>query len=82
MLLAKKHDKQVLITTHNPAILDGLNLKDEEIKLFEVNRTAEGSTHTRQIKFKPKKNKDGQEISYKLSELWTRGLLGAIPKNF
>ena len=81
-LLAKKHDKQVLITTHNPAILDGLNLKDEEIKLFEVNRTAEGSTHTRQIKFKPKNNKDGQEISYKLSELWTRGLLGAIPKNF
>ncbi|MFT6962711.1 MAG: AAA15 family ATPase/GTPase, partial [Flammeovirgaceae bacterium] len=29
--LAKKHDKQILITTHNPAILDGLNLLDDEI---------------------------------------------------
>jgi len=28
--LAKKYDKQVILTTHNPAILDGLNLDDEE----------------------------------------------------
>jgi predicted ATPase len=28
--LAKTHHKQALITTHNPAILDGLNLHDDE----------------------------------------------------
>src|SRR5690606_35148921 len=28
--LAKKYDKQVICTTHNPAILDGLDLKDDE----------------------------------------------------
>lgn len=80
-VLAKKHDKQVIITTHNPAILDGLNLNDEEVKLFEVKRTREGATCTNQIKFKPK-DENGQVLKYKLSELWTKGLLGAIPKNF
>lgn len=76
--LTKKHDKQILITTHNPAILDGLNLFDDDIRLFEVFRTDAGDTRTRRIKLKPKV--EGEE--YKLSELWTRGYLGAISQNF
>lgn len=76
--LSKKHNKQLLITTHNPAILDGLNLFDNEIRLFEVKRTDNGDTKTRRIELKPEvKNKD-----YKLSDLWTRGFLGAISENF
>ena len=34
--LATKHDKQVIITTHNPAVLDGLDLNDEEQRLLVV----------------------------------------------
>jgi len=76
--LSKKHNKQILITTHNPAILDGLNLFDDEIRLFEVKRTDNGDTKTRRIALKPEvKNSD-----YKLSDLWTRGFLGAISENF
>ncbi len=76
--LAEKTDKQVLITTHNPAILDGINLNDDQQRLFVVSRTDEGHTKTKRIQFKPQ---NGQS-KYKLSELWMRGKLGGIPQNF
>jgi len=76
--LAKIKGKQVLITTHNPAILDGLNLFDDDQRLFEVFRNDEGHTKTRRIMFR----EDLKDKPYKLSEMWTEGLLGAIPKNF
>lgn len=79
--LAKIYDKQLLITTHNPAVLDGLNLFDAEIRLFEVKRLENGQTKTRRIKIKPDvKNEMGEK--YKMSELWTRGFLGAISQNY
>lgn len=77
--LSKTHGKQVLITTHNPAILDGLNLFDDEQRLFEVFRNDSGHTCTRRIKFKSDLS-DKQRL--KLSEMWMSGLLGAVPKNF
>jgi AAA15 family ATPase/GTPase len=78
--LAKEKDseKQLLITTHNPAILDGLNLNDDDIRLFEVYRNNNGHTKARRIKL----NADNKPEQLKLSELWTRGYLGAAPKNF
>lgn len=75
--LSQKNDKQALITTHNPAILDGLNLNDDEQRLFVVSRNEEGKTKIKRIKLKPK-----SEESLKLSEMWMRGYLGALPKNF
>lgn len=76
-ILAKRTEKQALITTHNPAILDGLNLRDEDQRLFVVYRTDEGYTRTRRIKVKP----DAPE-PLKLSELWMRGYLGGLPQGF
>lgn len=76
--LAKSNEKQALITTHNPAILDGLNLFDDDQRLFEVYRDSEGKTRTRRIKFK----QDLSDKKFKLSEMWLKGLLGAVPKNF
>ena len=76
--LAVEHNKQVLITTHNPAILDGINLFDEKQKLFVVKREDQGDTKVEQIKLKPEvKDKD-----LKLSEMWMRGILGGLPNNF
>lgn len=80
--LAKKHEKQLLITTHNPAILDGLNLFDDEIRLFVVSRNQAGHTKTRRVKLKPDKKNELTGENFKLSELWTRGYLGAISENF
>ena len=76
--LAIKYNKQVLITTHNPAILDGLNLHDSSRKLFIVKRDDNGQTKVDELKAKPQIT-DGR---YKLSELWMRGLIGGIPKEF
>ncbi len=70
-------DKQVLITTHNPAILDGLNLMNDDIRLFTVRRNRKGHTVADRIQFKKGAKKD-----FKLSEMWMKGLLGAVPINF
>lgn len=77
--LAKKHNKQVILTTHNPAILDGLNLNDEEQKLFLIYRNKIGHTLAKQID-KPKPLVDEEPI--RLSEAFLRGYLGGLPKNF
>jgi len=42
--LAKKYDKQIFLTSHNPAILDGIDLGDEEQRLFVVSRNDQGHT--------------------------------------
>jgi len=76
--LAGEHNKQVLIATHNPAILDGLNLNDENQKLFIVKRTNTGRTITEELKAKPQL----VEGKYKLSELWMRGFIGGLPVDF
>jgi AAA15 family ATPase/GTPase len=76
--LAQKTNKQALITTHNPAILDGLNLNDDAIRLFEIYRNDEGHTKTRRIQLNP----ETKPVKAKLSELWMRGYLGAISKQF
>jgi AAA15 family ATPase/GTPase len=76
--LAKTHDKQALITTHNPAVLDGLNLHDDDQRLFVVYRNDQGHTVARRLKMKP----DTGGSRYKLSELWMNGHLGGLPKTF
>lgn len=75
--LAESHDKQVLITTHNPAVLDGLNLNDEQTKLYTVNRSDSGNTFVNIIKTKPTTEK-----KMKLSEMWMNGMIGGIPNEF
>ncbi|MCX6269647.1 MAG: AAA family ATPase [Bacteroidetes bacterium] len=73
--LASKHKKQVIVTTQNPAILDGLNLKDDSQRLFVVRRNEEGHTKAKRIEYKP-------ERSMRLSEVWTNGFIGGLPDNF
>ncbi|MFY0580430.1 AAA family ATPase [Cystobacter fuscus] len=77
--MAKAHDKQVLITTHNPAILDGLDLHDDDQRLIVIHRNDQGHTVGKRIKLKPQAE---GESKYKLSELWMRGHLGGLPKAF
>lgn len=77
--LAKKHDKQVIFTTHNPAILDGLNLNDDEVRLLVVNRNIHG--HTKVKRVLKKEMPEGVE-PLRLSEQFMRGYLGGLPKNF
>ncbi len=78
--LAKEHQKQAIVTTHNPAILDGLDLDDDDQRLFVIYRNADGHTTAKRVLKKERLN--GSADSVRLSEAFIRGYLGGIPKNF
>ena len=73
--LAQEHNKQVLLTTHSPFVLDGLDGLSEEKCLFVASRNSDGFTVTNRIA--ENKNK-----SIPLSEAWLKGYLGGLPNNF
>jgi predicted ATPase len=77
--LAKKHKKQAIFTTHNPAVLDGLDLNDDEQRLLVIDRNKKGSTRAQRVQ--PPKVVAGQ-APVKLSEAFLRGYIGGLPKNF
>lgn len=73
--LARKHNKQVIITTHSPFVLDGLNELSEYNRLFVVNRNTDGYTVVNQVK-------DNKNKTIPLSEAWLKGYIGGLPNNF
>lgn len=75
--LAAQKEKQVIVTTHNPSILDGINLHDPEQRLFVIKRNTMGHTIAKRITAKP-----DSKTTVKLSDAWTRGYIGGLPKNF
>lgn len=75
IILAKKHNKQIIATTHNPAVLDGFDLNDEDVALSVVRRTVDGYTKTNRVSLK-------NELDIPLSEAWMRGYIGGLPDNF
>jgi predicted ATPase len=77
--LSKSNNKQVILTTHNPAILDGLNLNDPAQKLFVVSRSIKGYTKIKEVE-KPRVSPD--ETPIRLSEAFLNGMLGGLPKSF
>lgn len=77
--LAKKYGKQVICTTHNAAILDGLDLEDDDVRLFTVRRDSEG--HTALHRVRAPKPQPG-ETPVRLSEAFMRGILGGLPDHF
>ena len=46
-------DRQLIFTVHNPAALDGLDLTDDEIRLFAVDRNSDGQTVVKRIEMTP-----------------------------
>lgn len=77
IILARKHNKQIIATTHNPAVLDGLDLHDEEQKLIVVQRSIDGYTRVRTLN-----NDQVINCDLPLSQLWLRGFIGGLPNNF
>ena len=73
--LAQKHNKQVVLTTHSPFVLDGLDELSDKKCLFVTSRNSDGFTVTNRIA--ENKNK-----SIPLSEAWLKGYLGGLPNNF
>lgn len=76
-LAATNPDRQLLFTAHNPAVLDGLDLEDDEVRLFAVERNSDGHTTVRRVMLMPELLALNQQ--YPLSRLWAMGHLGAVP---
>lgn len=71
--------RQVLLTTHNPLVLDGLDLANDSVRLFAVSRDRQGHTQVRRVPvrdFAALKKKHGE---YAVSRLWIEGRLGGMP---
>jgi predicted ATPase len=78
-ILAAKSGKQVICTTHNPAVLDGLDLKDDQQRLYVVRRDSEGLTTVNRVNA-PRPRPDGPSI--RLSAAFMSGMLGGVPEHF
>ncbi|OOV34271.1 hypothetical protein BO91_01810 [Candidatus Synechococcus spongiarum LMB bulk10E] len=75
--MAMEEPRQILLTTHNPLILDGLPLQDDRVRLFTVSRTDTGRTSIRRVVVEGLLEK--AERGWSLSRLWVMGHLGGVP---
>jgi predicted ATPase len=74
-LKAASSSRQLLFTAHNPAVLDGLDLADDEVRLFAVERNSDGHSCVRRVTLSDDLLKLNKE--YPLSRLWMMGHLEA-----
>ena len=71
--------RQILFTAHNPAVLDGLPLDDDRIRLFAVNRNSKGHTVINPIVITDELRHLSEKNGWPLSRLWLMGHLGGVP---
>lgn len=82
-LIKTMPDKQMIFTTHNPSMLNAIDLFDEDQRLFVVERDKDdGSTIVRRIN--PAGHMDREKWrelakGRALSELWVSGAMGGLP---
>ncbi|MGB3216266.1 MAG: AAA family ATPase [Anaerolineae bacterium] len=81
LMLKAEPERQVLLTTHNPLVLDSLNLRDDRIRLFTVERDVEGTTRVDRVPVSDEMLRV-IENGLSLSNLWVMGRLGGVPDLF
>ena len=82
---AKENHKQAILTTHNPAVLDGIDIFNNEHRLFVVERNDKGRTECRRIlppKGMTRKKWEETYFGMRLSEIWLSGAIGGLPTGF
>ena len=78
--ILKDGSRQMLATTHNPLVLDGLDLLDDRVRLFAVDRDSTGATQVNRI-LVTKELMAQADNGMSLSRLWVQGRLGGVPRN-
>jgi energy-coupling factor transporter ATP-binding protein EcfA2 len=76
--ISSSKDRQVLMTSHNPAVLDGLPLKDDRVRLFTVDRDNLGKTIVKRVVVNEKLLEMASK-GWTLSRLWMNKLIGGMP---
>lgn len=77
--IARK-DRQLLLTSHNPLVLDGLPLRNDAVRLFTVERSNRGKTVVRRVEVSEQLLKKAEE-GVPLSQQWVMGTFGGVPAN-
>lgn len=70
-----ENNKHVFLTTHSPLVLDGLDISNDDIRLFAVERDKHGYAQIKRIMVSQELINEGQP----LSRLWINGRLGGVP---
>ncbi len=76
--LGSSEPRQILLTTHNPLVLDGLPLQDDRVRLFTVSRTGSGRTSADRVVVDDNLLERAEQ-GWSLSRLWVMGHLGGVP---
>jgi predicted ATPase len=77
-ILNSKDNRQILMTSHNPAVLDGLPLQNDRVRLFTVDRDNQGKTIVKRVTVTPKLLGMASK-GWTLSRLWMNKLIGGMP---
>jgi len=77
-VLSGDRQRQILMTSHNPAVLDGLPLNDDRVRLFTVDRDNSGRTCVKRVVVDTKML-GLAEKGWTLSRMWTNKLIGGMP---
>lgn len=72
-------EKQIIFTAHNPAILDGISIADDRIRLYAVDRDLDGLTVVKRVTITDDLLKMSRENNLPLSRLWVEGYIGGVP---
>lgn len=75
-----RDDRQLLLTSHNPLVLDGLPLRDDAVRLFTVERSNRGKTVVRRVEVNDKLLEMADK-GVPLSQQWVMGTFGGVPTN-
>lgn len=78
--ISAHQDRQVLLTSHNPLVLDGLPLRNDGVRLFTVERSNKGKTVVRRVEVGEELLKRAEE-GVPLSQQWVMGTFGGVPTN-
>jgi predicted ATPase len=76
--LLAAENKQVLLTTHNPLVLDGLPLRDDRVRLFAVDRSKRGHTVVNRVHVTDAVE-SAADKGMPLSQQWVMGHFGGVP---
>lgn len=71
--------QQMVFTCHNPAVMDGLDLGDDRIRLFAVDRDNHGRTRAHRVIMTPELARLAEKHDWPLSRLWMMGHIGGMP---
>ena len=76
--LLESKDRQALLTTHNPLVLDGLPLQNSAVRLFAVDRNKRGNTVVHRVTVGESLLASAEQ-GIPLSQQWVMGHFGGVP---